>query len=97
MKNYSFILPEQDRVYIENKYHNTNESFNAFSHREYHGYEYDPATGLTDDEINQGLAELVKNLEDRSRDVIKARAVEFVLENTRIDVNENDYFPGIYS
>jgi len=97
MKNYSFILPEQDRVYIENKYHNTNESFNALRHREYHGYEYDPATGLTDDEINQGLAELVKNLEDRSRDVIKARAVEFVLENTRIDVNENDYFPGIYS
>lgn len=29
--------------------------------------------------------------------VQKARAVEYVLENTKIDVNESDYFPGIYS
>ncbi|MEE1280346.1 MAG: pyruvate formate lyase family protein [Oscillospiraceae bacterium] len=97
MKNYSFILPEQDRAYIENKYHNTNESFNAFRHRQYHGYEYDSATGLSDNEINTGLAKLVKQLEGKSRYIIKARTVEYVLDNTRIDVNENDYFPGIYS
>ena len=92
-----FILPEQDRIYLENKYHRTDEPFDAFSRMEYHGYEYDPATGMTDAEIHAGLDVLVAGLEGQSHAVIKAKAVEYVLDHTRIDVNEHDYYPGLYS
>ena len=97
MENELFIFPQEDRVYIENKYHNTNEPFDGFNRMAYHGYEYDSATGLSDEEIDDGLKVLVNELGNLPRSVIKARAVEFVLDNTRIDINKNDYFPGIYS
>lgn len=92
-----YNLPMQDRAYLENKYHRTDEPFDGFNRMAYHGYEYDPATGMTDEEIHTGLAALVKNLEGQPHSVIKAKAVEYVLEHTRIDVNEHDYFPGLYS
>lgn len=85
-----------DRKYIENKYHDTNKPFNPFRRMQYHGYEY-PNNGLSDSEIISGLKEYIKNFENLSRTIIKARAIEFVLKNTKIDVNEHDYFIGINS
>ncbi len=87
----------QDRTYLENKYHKTSEPFDAFNPSIYHGYDYDAATGLNDDGIKQGLAELYGQIKDLPHPVSKAKAVEFVLDNTRIDVNEHDYFIGINS
>lgn len=86
-----------DRVYLENKYHKTSEPFDAFNPSNYHGYEYDEATGLDDDMMKQGLRALYDEIKELPHPVAKARAVEFVLDNTRIDVNEHDYFVGIYS
>ena len=86
-----------DRVYLENKYHKTSEPFDAFNPSNYHGYEYDEATGLDDDMMKQGLSALYDEIKELPHPVAKARAVEFVLDNTRIDVNEHDYFVGIYS
>ena len=92
-----YELPQQDRTYLENKYHRTDEPFDAFCRMEYHGYEYDPATGLTDEEIHAGLDVLVAGLNGQSHEVIKAKAVAYVLDHTRIDINEHDYYPGLYS
>ena len=92
-----FDLRPHDRFYIENKYHRTDEPFDGFDRMAYHGYEYDPSTGMTDEEIHAGLAVLVSGLEGQSHSVMKAKAVEYVLDHTRIDVNEHDYFPGLYS
>lgn len=92
-----FDLRPQDRFYIENKYHRTDEPFDGFDRMAYHGYEYDPSTGMNDEEIHAGLAVLVSGLEGQSHSVMKAKAVEYVLDHTRIDVNEHDYFPGLYS
>ena len=38
-----------------------------------------------------------KELQDTPHPISKAKAIEYVLKNTRIDVNEHDYFFGIYT
>lgn len=87
----------QDRTYLENKYHRTDEEFDSFNRMNYHGYEYDPSTGLDDAEMDRELALLSAKLEGQPRPIHKAKMFEYVLDHTRIDVNEKDYFVGIYS
>lgn len=90
-------MPQADRDYIENKYHRTDMPYDGLRRFDYHGYELDPSTGMTDGEIKAELDRLVHDLETQPRHIIKARAVEYVLDHTRIDVNEHDYFPHMYS
>ena len=92
-----FVALNEDRNYLENKYHKTTEPFDGYKRRNYHGYEYDPSTGLDDEGIVLGLEKLENDLQGTSRSVLKARLVEYVLQNTRIDVNEHDYFVGFYT
>ncbi len=91
------IVKECDRAVIENKYHKTSEEFNPFNRMDYHGYDYDESTGLSDEEIKKGLSVLSEKLKNEPRQIIKARLFEYILDNTRIDVNDSDYFVGIYS
>ncbi len=88
---------KNDRIFIENKYHKTDEPFNPYQRMAYHGYDYDESTGLDDDEIRNGLAKLYKKTKHMPHPIAKAYAVKYVLENTRIDVNEHDWFIGFYS
>ena len=87
----------QDRAYLENKYHRTDEPFDPYRRMEYHGYEYDPATGFSDEEMAAGLRAMEPELETMSHPIAKATAVAYVLDHTRIDVNAQDYFVGIYA
>ncbi|MBR5527799.1 MAG: hypothetical protein IKV97_02260 [Clostridia bacterium] len=91
-----FKTLDADREVIENKYHKKNEEYDAFRRMEYHGYDYDEATGLDDDGIYKGLSELSAKLEGVPRPIHKAGLFEYVLDNTRIDINEHDYFIGMY-
>ena len=86
-----------DRPFIENKYQDTSKPFDTFHRMEYHGWDCPKETGLSEEEIISGLKEVAKTYTGCSHEVKKARAVEFVLENTRIDINEHDYFPLIYT
>ncbi len=86
-----------DREFIENKYHKTSERFDPFARMAYHGYEYDNGTGLEDDEIRQGLDKLYPQIKDLPHPVAKAYAVKYVLENTKLDINEHDWFAGFWS
>ena len=88
---------DADRPIIETKYHWPDQPFNAYKRMAYHGYEYDPSTGKTDEEITEMLLALDAQIKDLPHPVAKAKAVQLVLENTRIDLNEHDYFVGIYS
>lgn len=88
---------EKDRKFIENKYHMTNEAFNPYNRMAYHGYDYDVSTGMGDDEIKAGLKNLYEKIKDLPHPIAKAYAVKYTLDNTRIDVNEHDYFVGFYS
>lgn len=93
----SFLLTSEERTYLENKYHRTDRPFNAYNRMAHHGYDYDESTGLSDEAIDEKLAILTKSLQDKPHAIIKAHAVACVLDHTRIDVNENDYYPGLYS
>ena len=86
-----------DRSFIENKYHKTDEPFNPYSRMAYHGYDFDKSTGLEDEEIKDGLSKLYEKTKDLPHPVTKAYAVKYVLENTKIDINEHDLFVGLWS
>lgn len=88
---------ENDRKTIENKYHIKGEKFNPYNRMAYHGYEYDKTTGMDDGEITDGLKKLYDSIKDLPHPQAKAYAVKYVLENTRIDINEHDWFVGFYS
>lgn len=99
---------EEDREYLISKYHKQDGSFEEqylkdahlntkYGRMAFHGYEYDPQTGMDDEEIRNGLRDMQPWLDKLSHPVAKAEAIKFVLEHTRIDVNEHDYFVGIYS
>lgn len=86
-----------DRSFIENKYHKTDEPFNPYSRMAYHGYDFDKSTGLEDEEIKDGLSKFYEKTKDLPHPVAKAYAVKYVLENTKIDINEHDLFVGLWS
>ena len=88
---------DTDRKIIETKYHWPDQPFNPYKRMAYHGYDYDETTGLSDGEIRELLLALDPQISHLPHPVAKAKAVALVLENTRIDVNEHDYFVGIYS
>ncbi len=88
---------QSDRDYLENKYHRQDQPFDPYVRMAYHGYEYDPSTGDTDEEIKEGLRRLEATHGHLPRPVFKAMAVEYVLDHTRIDVNEHDWFVGVYT
>lgn len=87
----------QDREWIENKYHKKGEPFDPYRRMAYHGHDFDPATGLSDSEILEGLRALAQKNGDLPHPVAKANAVAYVLQNTRIEVSPHDWFVGIYS
>lgn len=92
-----FKTLNQDREIIERKYHDPEKEFNSFNRMAYHGYAYDSSTGLDDAEIDTGLEKLSAELDGQSHPIHKAKLFEYALDNTRIDINEHDYFIGIYT
>ena len=87
----------RDRKFIENKYHKTDEPFNPYARMAYHGYDYDNGTGLEDEKIKEGLSRLYEKIKALPHPVAKAYAFKYVLENTKIDINEHDFFVGFWS
>lgn len=90
-------ISKEDRLFIKNKYHRTDLPFNPYQRYAYHGYEYDEATGLSDEEMLDGLEKLFYETKDIPHCLSKAKAFCYVLDNMRIDVNEHDYFVGLYN
>ena len=91
------VCKAADRAWIEEKYHKKNEPFDPFARMAHHGHDFDVASGLTDAEIKAGLRALAQETEALPRPVAKARAVCYVLQNTRIATDKHDWFVGIYS
>ena len=90
-------ISEKDRTFIENKYHRTDEPFDPYKRFAYHGYEYDETTGFDDTDMLNGLESLYEDTKKLPHSIAKAKAFSYVLDNMRIDVNEHDYFVGLYN
>lgn len=55
---------------------------------------FDPATGLDNEQVKQGVMKLAEELDGLPHPVIKARAFEYVARNICIDVSPHDWFVG---
>ncbi len=56
---------------------------------------YDPATGLSNEELRSALREMLAEEKESSHPVAKARAVAFVLDHVRIETSPHDWFIGL--
>ncbi len=91
---------DTDRAVIERKYNNPEDfkvphhTINRFA---YHGYDYDPTSGLSDRAMNDGIAAYNAELEKQAlpKPIHKAKLLEYVLDNTQIDTPAHDYFFGM--
>lgn len=88
-------MDAMDRYFIERKYHDPEQPFNAFKRRAYHGIGYIEDSGLDDAQLQEGLAQL--DLEDLPHPVARAKALAYLMDNSRLYINEHDYFVGLYS
>ena len=88
---------EKDRLFIERKYHLPDQPFNSYARWNYHGYAFDESTGLSDEEMQKGLTALKEQIQNEAHPIQKAKLFSYVLDNLRIDVNEHDYFVGIWT
>lgn len=91
------MITQEDRYHIERKYHDPELEFNPFRRRAYHGAGYLEESGLDDEGLLEGLSRLAQETEGLSHPVARARALQYVLENERLYINEHDYFVGLYS
>ena len=91
------MFTSEDRNHIEKKYHLADKPFDPYRRWSYHGYEYESSTGMSDSEMDEALSKYTEELAGQPRPIIKASLFAFVLDNTRIDVSDHDWFPGIWS
>lgn len=69
---------DNDREVISNKYHLQNKPFDPYARMAYHGYDFDDKTGLTDEQICEGLKVVREKTKNLSHPERKARAIEYV-------------------
>lgn len=86
-----------DREFIEKKYHDPAKDFNPFNRMAYHGEGYIEDSGLCEEDILKGLKELEPSVQDLPHPISRAKAIEYVLRNERLYINEHDYFVGLDS
>jgi len=59
---------------------------------QYENPEYIPGTGLCFHELEKNIMQLVEDLEGQPHSIIKARAVEYILDHAQIAINPLDWF-----
>lgn len=89
------MISASDRYYVERKYHDPEKEFDPFKRMAYHGIGYLEDSGLDDEALLKGL--LALPVSDFPHPIAKAKAVDYMLQNSRVYVNEHDYFIGLYS
>ena len=90
-----YYIKDADFDFISNKYHDTKKPFDAFSRFVRNDSIFDETIGMDADEIIKGIYENDKKYKNLPHSIRKARAMEYVLENTRILCDCRDIFPAI--
>lgn len=89
------LIPENDKTYIMNKYHDQSRPFDPFRRFLICPLPYGDKPGMRPDAIRAGIAEQDKRLSHLPHAVRKARAFAYVLEHTRLSCDARDRFPAI--
>ena len=90
-----YLIDEKDYDYILNKYHKNDGSFDTFQRYIPANAECKEDTGISTDDICEGIIKLDKENEHLPHSLRKAYAFKYVLENTRIAADGRDRFPTI--
>lgn len=90
-----YYIKDVDYEFISNKYHDTQKPFDAFARFVRNDAIFSENTGMDADKIRDGIYENDKKYENLPHSIRKARAMEYVLENTRILCDSRDIFPAI--
>ena len=90
-----YCIKDESYEYIMHKYADDPQSIVSRSRFVRQDKIFDPKTGLDGDLIISELRKIDENDKKLSHTVRKARALEFVLKNTRISCDSRDIFPAI--
>ncbi|MBR3715457.1 MAG: hypothetical protein IKM18_06070 [Clostridia bacterium] len=88
-------INQQSYEYIKNKYHDTGKPFDPYKRFIRHDEIFSPDSGMAPEDIIEGITENDAIYAELSHPVRKARALEYVLKNTRISCDGRDIFPAI--
>ncbi|MBO5051766.1 MAG: hypothetical protein J6D31_06155 [Clostridia bacterium] len=88
-------INQQDYEYIMNKYHDVSEPFDGHNRFLRHDEIFSSDSGLVPESILVGIVDNDKQYKSLPHPIRKARALEYVLKNTRISCDERDIFPTI--
>ncbi|MBR2019713.1 MAG: hypothetical protein IKA05_04870 [Clostridia bacterium] len=89
-------IPSEHYAYIMNKYHDQSKPFDPHKRFIRRDEIFSEATGLSGEEILNGILEQDERLVHLPHPVRKARALAYVLKNTRIACDRRDRFPAIH-
>ncbi len=88
-------IRQVDFEYIINKYHDTSKPFDGYARFIRRDELFTPETGSAPDDIISGILKNDKSYQSLPHCIRKARALEYVLKNTRISCDKRDIFPAI--
>jgi len=88
-------IRQSDFEYIINKYHDTSKPFDSFARFIRRDELFAHETGMDPDDIISGIIENDQLYKALPHPIRKARALEYVLKNTRISCDGRDIFPAI--
>ncbi len=88
-------INDRDYEYVRNKYHDISKPFDPFNRFIRHDEIFSEDSGMDPGDIISGIWENDKKYEQLPHPIRKARALEYVLNNTRISCDERDVFPAI--
>lgn len=88
-------IRQGDFEYIINKYHDASKTFDGHARFIRRDELFTHETGMDPDHIISGIIENDELYKDLAHSIRKARALEYVLKNTRIACDKRDIFPAI--
>ena len=88
-------IKNKDYDYIMNKYHNASQPFDGHSRFIRKDDIFSDDTGMDGDKIREEIVRRDEEIKHLPHPVRKAKAFEFILENTRISCDSRDIFPAI--
>ena len=88
-------IQQNDFEYIMNKYHDTSKPFDSLARFIRRDELFAIESGMAPDDIVTGILKNDESYRSLTHPIRKARALEYVLKNTRISCDERDIFPSI--
>ena len=88
-------IKSQDYEYIKSKHHDASKPWNGMGRFVRRDELFDPATGMDPDSLREGFLAQDETLKHLPHPIRKAKALEFIMANTRISCDPRDRYPSV--